>query len=539
MYRLLIIALFLPVPGWAQNTLPFQVFIEPQALANPPALQSYALGQYQNEWLLVGGRKDGLHRRQPFASFLAEDNNTSIYVVAPEANQVWSTSLGSLPAALQEQLQSTNIEYIQRGNTLYLIGGYGYSNTQSDHYTYPYLTAIDVPGIIQAIKTGGSLAPYARFIEDPRMQVTGGYLGLLDDFFYLVGGQKFIGRYNPMGPDHGPGFIQEYTNQIRKFRIEDNGLSLAITEFSAITDSLNLHRRDYNMAPQIFPDGRKGFTAFSGVFQPTIDLPWLNTVDVFPDSYTVNNNFYQYLNQYHTAHAPLFDSSENTMYTLFFGGISRYKIGPSGTLVDDPDVPFVNTISMVSRNANGAMEEMKIGEMPALLGASATFIPLPSTPLIGSHIIDLDAIQQGNSDTLQIGYIFGGIHSTQPNIFFINTGEQSSASSQLFKVKILRNTHTAVQSFATDGVNYFNMNAYPNPVSGHLHVSFRAPQQEEVTVQIMDNRGAWVATLVSENITPGNYELDWDASNLPNGVYAVEISNTAGISAIVRIIKEK
>lgn len=538
MYKSLVIALLLPLVGWSQPVSSFQVLLEPQTLTNAPALQSFALGVHQGEWLMIGGRKDGLHRRQPFASFLAADNNTSIYVVNPANNQVWSAGLSAFPVALQEQLQSTNIESTQRGNTLYLIGGYGYSATQNDHYTYPYLTAVDVPGAIQAIKTGANPAPYFRYIEDARMQVTGGYLGELDDYFYLVGGQKFIGRYNPMGPDHGPGFIQEYTNQIRKFRIEDDGLTLAIADYSPTTDTFNLHRRDYNMTPQIFPDGRRGFTAFSGVFQPAIDLPWLNTVDIFPDGYAVNNNFYQYLNQYHTAHVPLYDAADNTMYTIFFGGISRYKIGPAGALVDDPDVPFVNTISMVKRNPSGTMEELKIGEMPALLGAAATFIPLPSTPLVFDHVIDLNAMQN-NADTLTIGYVFGGIHSTQPNIFFINTGEQSSASAQLFKVKLVGNTSTAVRPLTVDGVNYFGIKVYPNPLKDKMHVSFRVPQQEEVTVQVMDSRGAWIATLVSETLTPGNYELEWDASNLPSGVYAVEISNAVGVSAVVRVVKEK
>ena len=88
------------------------------------------------------------------------------------------------------------------------------------------------------------------------MAVTGGYLGLLNDEFYLVGGQRFMGRYNPMGPDFGPGFIQEYTNAIRRFRIADDGTErYAITDYEETVDTAELHRRDYNLVPQIFPNG--------------------------------------------------------------------------------------------------------------------------------------------------------------------------------------------------------------------------------------------------------------------------------------------
>ena len=81
---------------------------------------------------------------------------------------------------------------------------------------------MDIPATIQAVINNTSLVSHIRQISDPLFQVTGGRLEKIGELYYLVGGQKFIGRYNPMGPDMGPGFIQEYTNQIRKFTIEDD-----------------------------------------------------------------------------------------------------------------------------------------------------------------------------------------------------------------------------------------------------------------------------------------------------------------------------
>ena len=45
-------------------------------------------------------------------------------------------------------------EFFQRENELYIIGGYGYSSTVSDHITYSYLTAVDVNGVTNAIVNG-------------------------------------------------------------------------------------------------------------------------------------------------------------------------------------------------------------------------------------------------------------------------------------------------------------------------------------------------------------------------------------------------
>ena len=67
--------------GWylSAQTTPFNVHLEPLAIDNVGGLQSFAFGQHNGKWLILGGRLDGLHRRQPFASFdLAGPNNQLI-----------------------------------------------------------------------------------------------------------------------------------------------------------------------------------------------------------------------------------------------------------------------------------------------------------------------------------------------------------------------------------------------------------------------------------------------------------------------------
>ena len=59
----------------------FSVEIEPLSVSSAPGLHSFSFGKTSNgKWVFVGGRVDGLHSRQPWAAFLASDNNTSIYV---------------------------------------------------------------------------------------------------------------------------------------------------------------------------------------------------------------------------------------------------------------------------------------------------------------------------------------------------------------------------------------------------------------------------------------------------------------------------
>lgn len=493
--------IFLAFAAKAQET-PFDIQLTPIQVEGVGGLQAFAFGQDEGKWLIIGGRLDGLHRRQPFASFDIAGHNTQLIVVDPAGNQSWKASLDVLPASIKEQLTATNMEFYQEGDILYLIGGYGYSATAGDHITYPNLTAIDIPQTIRAIQNNLSVQPYIRQIKDDKMAVTGGYLHKIYDTFYLVGGQKFIGRYNPMGPNNGPGFIQEYTNAIRKFTLEDDGNTLKVTHQPEIYDRAQLHRRDYNVAPQILPDGREGLTAFSGVFQESVDLPFLNCVNIDSDGYAVQPEFNQYYNHYHCAHIPLYNAKDNEMHTVFFGGIAQY-FDENGTLTRDDNVPFVNTIARVTRQSDGSMAEYKLPiTMPALLGAGSEFIPISTIPSYENGVLKLDELDQ---DTTMIGYIYGGISSSAPNIFFTNTGTQSSASSQIFQVNLIKNSATSVHDVNVQSKNGLGMIVFPNPGDGHFDIKFELKKSAHIVLFVYDLSGNLIKEYGIGHLNEGNH----------------------------------
>ena len=113
----------------------YRVEIIAESFENLPALHSYAMAQSQNDYLIIGGRKDGIHPRQPFAAFDETYKNTRMYVINPVTKQVWGKDLNGLNAMIVEQLSSTNMNFHQVGDTLFIVGGYGYSTTAADHKT--------------------------------------------------------------------------------------------------------------------------------------------------------------------------------------------------------------------------------------------------------------------------------------------------------------------------------------------------------------------------------------------------------------------
>jgi hypothetical protein len=330
-----------------------------------------------------------------------------------------------------------------------------------------------------------------------------------------------------MGPGGGTGFIQEYTDEIRSFEINDNGTNLSVDNYIAINDTDNLHRRDYNMVPQIFPNGERGATMFSGVFQPSVNLPWLNSVDITASGYTVNNNFNQYLSQYHSAKVPIYDGVNNVMHTIFFGGMSQYTLDINGNLVQDDNVPFVKTISKVSRFDDGTMTENKLDiEMPTLLGSGAEFIPITDNSIyIENEIVAINSLP---AERTLIGHILGGIESTQENIFFINNGTQSSASNQIFKVFITKSVLNT-EEIALNGDNIYNLNVYPNPSKDIFLVELFVPNRQTHLLEVTDMLGKKVQ-IFEINKPIGRQTIEINLSDLSTGEYILSIRNGVYVS---------
>jgi hypothetical protein len=468
----------------AQDAFDYELQITPVFIPDLPGLHSYAFAQHDNKWLIIGGRTDGLHARQPFNAFPQAHNNTNIYVIDVYEQNFWTVSINSLPTGLKEQLQSTNMNFFQDSDTLYFIGGYAYAASEDDHITFTNLTSIHVSGLMNAVINGQSILPYFKQISDDVFAVCGGQLGKIGDTYYQVGGHRFDGRYNPFG---FPTYTQTYTNQIRKFTVNNSGDQLSFGNYEAITDTIHLHRRDYNLLPQIFADGTPGYTISSGVFQAETDLPFLYPVDITEAGYTPIPDFDQYLSNYHSAKVCFFDSLHNQMHALFFGGMSQFYY-QNGELIQDDLVTFVRTISRLTRYADGSLQEHLLPiEMPALQGASAEFIFNPMLPHTNSKIIKLSEV---NSDTLLIGHIYGGIQSPLLNPFFSNQTHLTWADTTIFAVRLIKQTQLILGDSNCDGnVNILDLVTTANHILDQNPQPFcpeNADANQDQTIDILD-----------------------------------------------------
>lgn len=83
---------------------------------------------------------------------------------------------------------------------------------------------------------------------------------------------------------------------------------------------------------------------------------------------------------------------------------------------------------------------------------------------------------------------------------------------------------------------------YPNPFNPVTKIKFNIPDCHScesgalgISLKIFNILGKKVTTLVNEKLQPGNYEVTWDASQYPSGVYFYKLI-TEGFSETKKML---
>jgi len=512
-FRRLAIILIIISSGFLKADEPYTIQLEQVNIPGSPKIHSFAFADDNGKWLFIGGRINGMHGFDAATAFPKQFSNTNIFVVDPSTNMTYSRNLFTdLNFTVADPLRSTNMQYYYDGTKLYITGGYGFDSTFNDLLTFPTLTVVDVSQTIQAVINGTSVAPYIRQISDQRMKVCGGEMQKLGDYFYLAGGHIFTGAYSPISND------QVYTNEIRKFKINDNGTNVSISDYSASEDTIEFHRRDMNLVPAIKPDGVSQYiTLYGGVFRSYADLPFMNPIYIDENNAVTDFGFEQKMSQYTCSYLSAFNSANGSMHTTFLGGTSLYYFNEVlNQQIRDSLVPFINDITTLTRNSNGtSIENISPTKMPALLGTNAKFILSPSIPQYSNKVIKLNEIS-GNTFA---GYIFGGIRAYLPN----NT--PSFASEYILKVYI-NPEPIGIQQISGNVPDKFSLGQnYPNPFNPVTKIKFEISKNDFVRLAVFNSIGKEVAVIVNENLSTGIYETEFSAEGLSSGIYYYKLTS--------------
>lgn len=440
-----------PIVG---GSVPYTVEIREAALmpVSLPNIHSFAAAEWEGQWVFFAGRTNGLHGMTGRNAFDPLFENREVWVVDPVGRRSWRKSLEESQASgltrdEVDSLSSVNTQFYQDGDTLVVVGGYGYKRSVGDHRTYDTLTAVHLAGLVQWVKeTPGRetsrASDHLKQIRDPYFQVTGGSLEKIGDEYQLVFGQNYHGRYRPR-------FNGVYTRQVRRFRINlaADGTP-RVPAASKLTTVANdaYRRRDLNVLPLVERTGLNEFeekvAVLSGVFTPengvwTVPVMISGGGQVTMGPPLAPSTFKQGFQVYHCAKVSLFDRVTNENHFLLFGGITVLERDlSSGGFIQDDQAPFTNQCSLVVKDDAGRFQQYWLptrfpliteNDLELRFGANAEFFPAPDIPKLSHKVFDLAAI----TGEVVLGHIFGGIVADAGNRG--NTG----ASGRVFEV-ILR-----------------------------------------------------------------------------------------------------
>ena len=77
---------------------------------------------------------------------------------------------------------------------------------------------------------------------------------------------------------------------------------------------------------------------------------------------------------------------------------------------------------------------------------------------------------------------------------------------------------------------------YPNPFNPSTKISWQSPVGSWQTLKIYDVLGNEVSTLVDEYKPVGNYEVEWNASGFPSGLYFYQLKTENNIETKMMIL---
>ena len=109
----------------------------------------------------------------------------------------------------------------------------------------------------------------------------------------------------------------------------------------------------------------------------------------------------------------------------------------------------------------------------------------------------------------------------------------NSASGRLAWYKVMKYSIRCIKDSPTDiknesiKINDYQLNQnYPNPFNPKTMVEYIIPEQGFVSLKVFNVLGNEISTLICETESAGNHSIEWNAQDLPSGVYFYHLEVT-------------
>ena len=238
-----------------------------------------------------------------------------------------------------------------------------------------------------------------------------------------------------------------------------------------------------------------------------------------------------------------------SLYQTFSGGVAWQKIDltkPGGSLLKIKDsLPTINRIfhidgtnaylvgdsGVLIKTTNNFSSIEYIDLQTAENLNDIYFISPDSGVVVGDNGTIRFSTDGGNgwSEDPDITAQLNGVNLRRISVYNYNIGTIIADSGLSITVARDSSYFTAVEDEPEIVLSYSLSQNYPNPFNPTTKIKYSIPSVEteyipSVQLKIYDLLGKEVTTLVNEKKQPGNYEVEFNASSLPSGVYFYKLS---------------
>lgn len=213
-------------------------------------------------------------------------------------------------------------------------------------------------------------------------------------------------------------------------------------------------------------------------------------------TWTVSSSTINYVNAFKTYGSVIFAATEFGAYYTTNDGISWMKKGLSNQSVDEIEAYGSYTFACTYD------------------GIFKSF----------GNDTNWTLVNTGLGSSIRFRTIF--IHN---NYCYLGTVDNS-----MFRIPVTELTGIHNISSEIPAIHFLHQN-YPNPFNSSTKIKFELPEKSYVKMIIYDITGRIATELINENMKPGFYSIDWNASAFPSGIYFCKYE-TEKVSKVRKIV---
>ena len=194
----------------------------------------------------------------------------------------------------------------------------------------------------------------------------------------------------------------------------------------------------------------------------------------------------------------------------------EYKISINNGGVNAWDVFLGQGNILIEKGKEYLVSFDAYAEAPRTISALVGMNLSPWTVYSGNNIFSLSTSKQ----TFTYSFIMNNTTDTKARIGFDAGGSTNDV--YLDNIYLMPKTTSLTDDFISDLCFALHQN-YPNPFNNSTVIRYSIPKEGLVTLKIYNVIGQEVAKIIKEEKAVGNYEVNFNASNLPSGVYIYKL----------------